>query len=103
MAGNALEAAARGDVVGLGAIATRTHSLAIVLRPTHFAERLVSLVLAHLEHGLEAQCAGGGGEERVLHAIVSSAYALYMMARTEERRVGQRGVSQCCKRWTPYL
>src|SRR3546814_12297977 len=40
MAGNALEAAARGDVVGLGAIATRTHSLAIVLRPTHFAQRL---------------------------------------------------------------
>lgn len=79
VAGNALELAARRDVVGLGATALGADRFAIVLRPTKLAERLVSLVLTHRENLLQAQGAGGGREEKVLHVIVSSAYALHMM------------------------
>ena len=79
MAGDALKLATRRDVIRLGAATTRAHGLAVRLRPAQLAERAIGGILAHAEHGLEAESASLGGEKKVLHVIVSSAYTLHMM------------------------
>ena len=78
--GGALEFAAGYKIVTFRAAATRADCFALCFGPAHLAKGLISHIFAHAEHGLEAECAGGGGEEKVLHVIVSSAYALHMMA-----------------------
>lgn len=79
MAANVLELTAGADVVGLDAVALEADRLAIGFRPTKLAEGPIVRVVAHLDL-LEAQGAGCGGEEKVLHAIVSSTYAPLMMS-----------------------
>lgn len=95
VAANALELATGGNVVGLGAAATRAHGLAFRFGPTHLAEGLIGHIFAHAENLLEAQRSGGGGEEEVLHChyiryqciayngiavLLSMANVSYMMA-----------------------
>ena len=60
MAGNALELAPRGDAVAFNTATARAIGFTVSVSPTHHAERLISLILAHRENGLEAQGAGGG-------------------------------------------
>ena len=68
----ALELAARGNVVGVGAAATRANSFPVRLCPTQLAERVIGLFLATLVNRLEAEGAGLGRKKEVLcHYVLS--------------------------------
>ena len=66
MTGNALELAARGNVIGLDTAATRANRFAVRFGPAHRAERLIGAVFAHGENCLEAQGASLGREQKML-------------------------------------
>lgn len=53
----AFELAARRDLVGLDTAAAGANWISIRIGPAHLAERLVSLVLAHLIDGFEREAA----------------------------------------------
>src|SRR5690606_17920855 len=66
VAGDALELATARDRVSLTAAATRANRGAVILRPAHLAERIVSGFLAHAENRLQGEGASLGGEEEML-------------------------------------
>jgi hypothetical protein len=95
IASGTLEPATAANVVSLKAAALGANGLAFGFGPAKAAEGVVCLVFAHLKHSLEAECAGFGGEEKVLHchcfqclcigyngihALYARANVLYMMA-----------------------
>lgn len=76
-ASRARELPARCQRIGVHAATTRAYRLTIGLRPTEFAERIVSLVLATGIDRLEAEGPGLGRKEKVLGHLSSHPVILF--------------------------
>ena len=79
LARTALELTARLNLIAIETATAWAHGFAIRLSPTHCLEHLISLRLTHRKHSLEADSAGCFGEKKVLHVIISVAYASYIV------------------------